>query len=202
MEEPELKQTISNEMKALSKIGYWIFVTAVVLLGLLLVTSLIPVPGNLEVKIVQSCSMEPAISTGALVAIRPSSEYRIGDVIMFGEDTKTKVPTTHRIVADEVRSGVFYYTTKGDANEDPDPQQVAQSEVVGKVLFSIPYLGYLLDFAKKPLGFALLVGVTAVLVIYGEIEKIWREMRKIKLEKMKEEEPLGGKQYGTSQKEN
>ena len=84
MEEPELKQTISNEMKALSKIGYWIFVTAVVLLGLLLVTSLIPVPGNLEVKIVQSGSMEPAISTGALVAIRPSSEYRIGDVIMFG----------------------------------------------------------------------------------------------------------------------
>ena len=189
-------------MQTLSKIGYWIFVTAVVLLGLLLVTSLIPVPGNLEVKIVQSGSMEPSIKTGALVVIRPSSEYHIGDVIMFGEDTKTQVPTTHRIVADEVRSGVFYYTTKGDANEDPDPQAVAQSAVKGKVLFSIPYLGYLLDFAKKPLGFALLVGVPAVLVIYGEIEKIWREMRKIKLEKMKEEEPLGGKQYGTSQKEN
>ena len=171
-------------MKALFKIGYWIFVTAVVLLGLLLVTSLIPVPGNLEVKIVQSGSMEPSIKTGALVILKPSSEYHIGDVIMFGEDTKTKVPTTHRIVADEVRSGVFYYTTKGDANEDPDPQQVAQTEVIGKVLFSIPYLGYVLDFAKKPLGFALLIGVPAAIVVFDEAGNIWRETKRLRKKNM------------------
>ena len=171
-------------MKVLSKIGYWIFVTAVVLLGLLLVTSLIPVPGNLEVKIVQSGSMEPSIKTGALVILKPSTEYHIGDVIMFGEDTKTKVPTTHRIVADEVRSGVFYYTTKGDANEDPDPQQVAQSEVIGKVLFSIPYFGYVLDFAKKPLGFALLIGVPAAIVVFDEGANIWRETKRLRKKNM------------------
>lgn len=166
-------------MKALSKIVYGIFVIAVVLLGLLLVTSLIRVPGNIEVKIVQSGSMEPAIGTGALVITRPSDEYRIGDVIMFGEDTKTKVPTTHRIVADEVRSGVFYYTTKGDANEDRDPQPIAKGEVKGKVLFSIPYLGYVLDFAKKPLGFVLLIGIPAVIVIFDEAGNIWRETKKL-----------------------
>src|SRR3989338_8466885 len=127
-------------MNTLYNIGYFALVGAVLALGLLLVVSMVPVPGNIEVKIVQSGSMEPAIKTGALVVIKPSDEYRVDDVIMFGEDTKTKVPTTHRIVADEVRSGVFYYTTKGDANEDPDPQQVPQSEVIGKVLFSIPYL--------------------------------------------------------------
>ena len=189
-------------MRILYKITYLVLIGAVLALGSLLVASMIPIPGNIEVKIVQSGSMEPTIKTGALTIVKPLARYAVGDIIMFGKDTKTEVPTTHRIVADEVRSGVFYYTTKGDANEDPDPQAVAQSAVKGKVLFSIPYLGYLLDFAKKPLGFALLVGVPAVLVIYGEIEKIWREMRKIKLEKMKEEEPLGGKQYGTSQKEN
>src|SRR3989344_6544376 len=155
-------------MHTLFKIGYGIFVAAVVLLGRLLVTSLIPIPGNIDIKIVQSGSMEPSIKTGGLVIIKPFSEYHIGDVIMFGEDTKTKVPTTHRIVADEVRSGVFYYTTKGDANEDPDPQQVAQTEVIGKVLFSIPYLGYVLDFAKKPLGFALLIGIPAAIVVFDE----------------------------------
>ena len=179
MEEPKLKLDV-RQMKAPSKIGYWIFVTAVVLLGLLLLSSLFPVPGNLEVKIVQSGSMEPAIKTGAMVVIRPSSEYRIGDVIMFGKDTKTEVPTTHRIVADEVRSGVFYYTTQGDANEDPDPQQVAQSEVIGKVLFSISYLGYVLDFAKKPLGFALLIGVPAVIVVFDEGTNIWRETKRLR----------------------
>ena len=170
-------------MRTLFKIGYWIFVTAVILLGLLLVTSLIPVPGNLEVKIVQSGSMEPVIKTGALAVIKPSNEYRIGDVIMFGEDTKTKVPTTHRIVADEVRSGVFYYTTKGDANEDPDPQAIAQSEVIGKVLFSIPYLGYVLDFAKKPLGFVLLIGIPAAIVVFDEGANIWKETKKLRIKK-------------------
>jgi len=170
-------------MHTLFKIGYGIFVAAVVLLGLLLVTSLIPIPGNIEIKIVQSGSMEPAIKTGALVVIKPSDEYHVDDVIMFGEDTKTKVPTTHRIVADEVRSGVFYYTTKGDANEDPDPQQVKQSEVIGKVLFSIPYLGYVLDFAKKPMGFILLIGVPATLVVFDEVANILRETRKLKMKK-------------------
>lgn len=167
-------------MHALFKIGYGIFVAAVVTLGLLLLTSLVPVPGNIQVKIVQSGSMEPSIKTGAVVIIRPSDEYRIGDVIMFGEDTKTQVPTTHRIVSDEARSGIFYYTTQGDANEDPDPQPVAKGEVIGKVLFSIPYLGYVLDFAKKPFGFVLLIGVPAAIVIFDEGVNIWRETKKIK----------------------
>src|SRR3989344_9569387 len=178
-------------MKSLFKIGYGIFVVAVVVLGLLLLTSLIPIPGNIEIKIVQSGSMEPAIKTGALVVIKPSDEYHVDDVIMFGEDTKTKVPTTHRIVADEVRSGVFYYTTKGDANEDPDPQQVAQTEVIGKVLFSIPYLGYVLDFAKKPLGFALLIGIPAAIVVFDESGNIWRETKRLRIKKTPTPESYG-----------
>jgi signal peptidase len=171
----------------LYKIGHFTFVGAVIALGLLLVASMVPIPGNIEVKIVQSGSMEPTIKTGALTVVKPLAKYLVGDVIMFGKDTKTEVPTTHRIVADEVRSGVFYYTTKGDANEDQDPQPVRQSEVIGKVLFSIPYLGYLLDFAKKPFGFALLIGVPAAIVISDEAGKIWREMKKIKVAKKDED---------------
>ena len=173
-------------ISTLYKIGYYAFVGAVIALGLLLVASLVPIPGNIEVKIVQSGSMEPTIRTGALTVVKPLVKYAVGDVIMFGKDTKTEVPTTHRIVADEVRSGVFYYTTKGDANEDPDPQPVRHSEVIGKVLFSIPYLGYLLDFAKKPFGFALLIGVPAAIVVFDEAGKIWREMKKMK----RKEEPV------------
>jgi len=171
----------------LMKILSYLFLTVVVALGLLLLVSFIPVPGNIEVKIVQSGSMEPAVKAGSLVIVKPSEIYRVGNVIMFGKDTKTQLPTTHRIVADEVRSGVFYYTTKGDANEDPDPQQIAQSEVVGKVLFSIPYLGYVLDFAKKPLGFALLIGVPAAIVVFDEGANIWREARRIRMKKNEEE---------------
>jgi len=167
-------------MNILYKITYLVLIGAVLALGSLLVASMIPIPGNIEVKIVQSGSMEPTIKTGALTIVKPLARYAVGDVIMFGKDTKTEVPTTHRIVADEVRSGIFYYTTKGDANEDPDPQAVAQSAVKGKVLFSIPYLGYLLDFAKKPLGFILLIGVPAAIVVFDEAGNIWREIRRMR----------------------
>lgn len=164
---------------------YVLVIGAIIAFGLLLVVGLVPIPGNIEVKIVQSGSMEPAISTGALTIIRPIANYAVGDVITFGPDTKTRVPTTHRIVASEVLNGTTYYTTKGDANEDPDPRQVAQSAVIGKVLFSIPYLGFLLDFAKKPIGFALLIGVPAAIIIFDEVGKIWNEVRATK---RKEEE--------------
>src|SRR3989338_8215020 len=58
---------------------------------------LLPIKGNIEIKIVKSGSMEPAIKTGSIVVIKPASLYGVGDVITFGEDSRTTYPTTHRI---------------------------------------------------------------------------------------------------------
>lgn len=184
-------------MRMFLKVGYGIFVAAVVAIGLLLLTSVAPIPAGIEVKIVQSGSMEPAIKTGAIVFVRSTDTYVIGDVIMFGEDSPTDVPTTHRIVSDEIRSGVIYYRTMGDANEDPDPQPVTKDDIIGKVFLDIPYLGYVIDFAKKPLGFALLIGVPAATVIFDEIGKIWKEAKSMRAKK-DEEEPLDDAQDKTS----
>lgn len=156
-------------------------------LGLLLATSLVPIPGNIQIKIVQSGSMEPAIKTGAIVIVKPASDYHIGDVVTFGKDTKTKVPTTHRIVADRVVSGQFLFTTKGDANEDNDPQEISSKDIIGKVLFSVPYVGFLLDFARKPWGFALLIGLPAGIVIIDEGVKIWNEVALYRRKKLNTE---------------
>ena len=175
-------------MQKLFKTAYILFVVAVVTLGLLLIASLFPIPGNYALKIVQSGSMEPAIHTGSIVVIKPENTYHVGDIITFGEDTKTKVPTTHRIVSDRVESGLFIFTTKGDANENADPKEVRQSDVKGKVLFSIPYVGYLLDFARKPLGFVLLIVVPAIVVVVDEVGSIWREIRGRKKDRMVESE--------------
>ncbi len=43
---------------------------------------------------------------------------------------------------------------------------------MGKVIFHIPYMGRLLDLAKTPLGFAMLIVVPAGLVIVDEVLKI------------------------------
>ena len=160
------------------KIGYWVFLITVSAFALLFAATLIPIPGHIEIKIVQSGSMEPTISTGSLVVIRPVDTYNLGDIITFGPDTKTQVPITHRIVEKNGNGAATHYTTKGDANNDVDPRTIRKADVIGKTLFSIPYLGYLLDFAKKPLGFVILICIPAAVVLYDEVMRIMVEVKK------------------------
>ena len=165
------------------KIGYYLVITIILSVAVLLTASLLPIPGNYQIKVVLSGSMEPAIHTGSIVIIKPADTYKVDDIITFGKDTKKDVPTTHRIMEMSVVSGEILYKTKGDANNGIDSQEVKESEVVGKVLFSVPYAGYLIDLAKKPIGFILLITIPAACVVIGEIKKIWIEAKKMKMKK-------------------
>ena len=130
--------------------------------------------------IVQSGSMAPAIKMGSVVVAKPAENYQIGDVITFGPYTRTQAPTTHRIYDIKVTDGNPVYITKGDANNAPDQREITKRDIVGKVLFSIPYLGYAVDFAKRPLGFSLIIIVPAALIIIDEIKNIYGEIKKKK----------------------
>jgi len=170
-----------------SKILYYSLVTgafALVLLLVLVQTSLIP---GYQARIVQSGSMEPAISTGALVVMHEQDRYEVDDIITF-TTSGSDIPTTHRIMEDGLQQGELVYYTKGDANNDGDPEPVTLGQILGRVLFSIPYLGYLLDFARQPLGFALLIGIPALLIAVEEVGSIIKEFRKRKPEESEESE--------------
>jgi len=82
--------------------------------------------------------------------------------------------------AEEEKGNTIFYTVKGDANEEADAEKVPRENVIGKVLFSIPFLGYTLDFAKKPVGFLLLIWVPAIMIIWEEIRTIKNEIIKKK----------------------
>jgi len=173
-------------MKFLFNFVYYTFVLGILFIALLLITTLVPVPGNFKVKVVKSGSMEPYIKTGGIVVIKPAESYKVGDVITFGEDTKTQIPTTHRIVAVNGNGGSQVFTTKGDANDSEDADTTRFDEIRGKVILTVPYLGYVLDFAKQPIGFGLLVGVPALLIIFEEIVKIISEIKAIRRKKQLE----------------
>ncbi len=163
--------------------GFWNFISgllvgALVALALILTASKLPIPGNYRIMTVLSGSMEPAIHTGAVIAIKPTSEYRVGDIITFGNAGDKTTPVTHRLVDIQSGGGTESYTTKGDANPDPDTRQIGRGEILGKVLFSIPYLGYVLEFLRKPIGFFLVIILPAAVMIIDEIVKIYRETKK------------------------
>ena len=110
----------------------------------------------------------------------PANDYKVGDIITFGEISKTKTPTTHRIKDIKIVDGNPVYITKGDANNSEDNAEVLVTSVKGKVLFSVPYLGYVLNFMRQPIGFALVIIVPATLIIWEEIKKIIGEIKKSK----------------------
>jgi len=49
---------------------------------------------------------------------------------------------------------------------------------VGKVLFDVPYLGYAVETARKPIGFVLLIIIPAGIIVYDEVRKIVSELKK------------------------
>ena len=167
----------------LFKIATKIFYIAIFIIVALLLFALFPIKGNYQIKIVKSGSMEPDIKVGSIVVIKPSENYTVGDVVTFGKDTKIDIPTTHRIVSSRAVEGVLLFTTKGDANEDNDTAEVKQNDIHGKVLFDVPFFGYIIDFARKPIGFAVLIILPAFIVIYDEGTKIFQEIKKMRLKK-------------------
>lgn len=162
------------------RIVYYILMGFVGLTGILLFISILPISGNIKFLIVQSGSMEPEIKMGDVVMIKESSNYEIGDVISFGESSNMRITVTHRIQDIEKEQDQTFYITKGDANNATDGEKVPEKQVIGKVLVNIPRAGFIIDFIKKPLGFSLVLIVPAIIVISGEIKKIYDETRKNK----------------------
>lgn len=109
--------------------------------------------------IVASGSMEPAIHTGSLVfSANRKVQPEIGDVITYQKD---EAFVTHRIVRIEENG----YITKGDANDQEDFFTVSPSQVVGKVLFSVPFFGYLFSIlqSSKALFCILAIAILSIL---------------------------------------
>lgn len=89
---------------------------------------------------VLSGSMEPSIHTGSLVYVKTGivcDLIRENDVIAF--DIGRERTVMHRVVGINAQARTF--TTKGDANEEADPQAVPWSSVKGTVVAVVPNLG-------------------------------------------------------------
>lgn len=125
--------------------------------------------GDTEYLVVFTGSMQPAIPVGSVILVKPvdTNALKEGDIICF-KKTHQEQSITHRIVEITYKG----FITKGDTNEDPDPFMVERKDVIGRIVFTIPYLGYLSYFVKTPIGFTLLIVVPAIIVIARETRNI------------------------------
>jgi len=150
-----------------------------ILVAILLVATFLPIKNNIKIYSVMSGSMEPTLNTGSLIVVLPQKDYQVRDVITFQTDEQitSKRTTTHRIVAEEINNGNKYFTTKGDANNTDDSNKISEHRVIGKLILSVPLLGYLIGYIKTLPGLLLLIIIPSVIIIYEELKKIHRESK-------------------------
>ena len=149
------------------------------LVALLVLISLLPIKNNYKLYSVMSGSMEPAIKVGSMIVSQPVEAYFEGDIITFFNNNSTKDTTTHRIEKIEKDEWLTRYYTKGDANENIDGKYTTDEKIIGKQLFSIPYLGYLIGYIKTLPGLILIIIIPATVITYEEIRKMRDERLKV-----------------------
>lgn len=94
---------------------------------------------------VLSGSMSPTFNRGDAVIInkltkQEKNELKKGDIIQFISGTRYVVHRIYKVTNDEYGNKAFI--TKGDHNNAPDSDMVSLDNVIGKVSFSVPLIGY------------------------------------------------------------
>lgn len=163
-------------MKILKKIINITLIVSIFLLLPIVVFTLITSRTNLisdiQSFVVLTGSMQPKIPVGSVIYAQKQNSYNNGDVIAFGSGNNT---VTHRIV--NVKNDGSYIT-RGDANNTNDANPVFTKDILGKQIFSLPYLGKLIIFLKTPLGFfgSIVFPITVFIVL--ELWNIKKEIEK------------------------
>ena len=175
-------------IKKIGVIIYWLIIVFIVFIGLLTLISATSMSNRLHIYSVSTGSMEPAIPTGSAIFVLSSDKYNVGEIISFKSVSDMRNPnpqstTTHRVYSVEEADGMTFYTTKGDANSVPDEDKINGERVIGRSLFHIPFLGYLVSFTRTAKGLILLIIIPSVLIIYDELLKIKNMIIKLYREK-------------------
>ena len=156
-------------MKTMKKICN---IVASVLLALILLIAFLLVGVrmfNVKPYTVLSGSMEPNYKVGSIVYVTKVDPFDLKekDVITYVIGGGTVV--THRIVEviydNEENPTEVSFRTKGDNNNTEDGgEPIAARQVLGKVVFTIPLLGYIANFVQNPPGRVITLGICVALL--------------------------------------
>ncbi len=121
-------------------------------------------------------SMEPTIAAGDVVIDERISPLRaeVGDVVTFRDPEDQSRQLTHRVKSIRREGSHLWFVTQGDANNTVERWRIAADGSLGRVVYTVPWVGHVAVLTKTPLGLALLVIVPVLLLALDELLKIWR----------------------------
>jgi signal peptidase len=126
--------------------------------------------------VVLSGSMEPALGTGDVSVVRSIAplDARPGDIVTFRDPDNAERLITHRVRAMRVQGDAVVFRTRGDANNVSEHWCVPATGEIGRVMYRIPKLGWVLSYARSKGLFVLLLGGALALLLVFELTAIWR----------------------------
>ncbi|MCW3490442.1 signal peptidase I [Dethiobacter alkaliphilus] len=132
-----------------------------------------PSIGGFQMFVVISGSMNPVFDAGSIIMVRSVSaeDIAVGDIITFNNPGDSSKIVTHRVVGVNEKEDLSF-VTRGDANDANDRDLVLANNIIGKVAYHIPYLGYILNFAQTKIGLVLLIIIPGIIVILFEFRNI------------------------------
>lgn len=132
---------------------------------------------NYMPAVVRSGSMVPSIQLGDMVISKVvgPNDIKIGDVISYRTDNG--IPIIHRVVGLIEKDGKILFETKGDANDAKDSMPVPQEKVIGRFVYKVSRVGYVVQFIKTRAGFFLVIIVPIMLVSAIEFRAFYIEYK-------------------------
>jgi signal peptidase I len=99
-------------------------------------------------SVVPTGSMIPAVYPGDVVIVAKTqvNNLKLGDIIEYHRES---IDIVHRIIAVQGEGEQRSYITKGDNNNAPDGEPVPAKNVIGKVVFNIPKVGWVALLLKS-----------------------------------------------------
>ncbi len=122
--------------------------------------------------VVTSESMSPNLHTGDLLIIqhREASDIKVGDIVVYTSDWHPESPVVHRVIEIINNSGTLEFITKGDANPVSDPGFRTIEDIIGVVVFRIPYIGYVSLWLRNPIILITVIMLIAIVLLYPSDE--------------------------------
>lgn len=146
----------------------WALLVLVALVAIVVVA--VPAVTGSKPYTVLTGSMVPLYPPGTMVVVKPVdiSEINLGDVITYQLESGKADVVTHRVVAvGAAADGSPLLITRGDANDADDPEPVQAVQVVGKLWYAVPYIGWINNVVTGQARAWAIPIVVGALFVYG-----------------------------------
>lgn len=141
-------------------------------------------PPKYNAYVVLTGSMVPEIMPKDVVITKKydPKELEAGDIITFmpSDDRLSGIIVTHRIKNKyyDATTGRYTFQTKGDANNTEDFALTDGNNVIGKVVFKIPMLGYVQEILATKGGLIIIVLIPCLIILSYDIVKLAKNIKK------------------------